>query len=118
VTLRYRKHPDPELRRELARVAIDVIREDAELIERGAKSREQWGRLANAVAPSEAQRDLQLRRLAGYLVAHGSDPELVLRLLECWDAAHNAEPLGLERVEEVVRWVADREADKLERRHR
>jgi hypothetical protein len=96
-----------------ARLAIETLERGGELIKRGPRTPEEWSELANTPALSERERELIMRRLAGHLLAHGLDPELVLRLLEAYDTACNWPSLGLDRVAELVGWVVERETEKL-----
>jgi hypothetical protein len=54
--------------------------------------------------------------LAGHLLAVGTRPGVTLGLLESWDRDHCRPPLGADEVERLVRWVAARQADKLQGR--
>jgi hypothetical protein len=102
-----------ETSREFASLAIESLKRGAELIDRGPKTPGEWAELANTPALSEREREVILRRLAGHLLAHGLDPELVLRLMEAYDTACNWPSLGLDRVAELVGWVVERETEKL-----
>jgi hypothetical protein len=52
--------------------------------------------------------------LAGHLLAVGVRPGVALALLESWDRDHCKPPLGGQVVDELVRWVAGRQAASLE----
>lgn len=89
------------------------IRAEIGLARRKRLAPGEWAELAGMEGRTEAQRVRVVSRLAGHLMKKGVDPGLVLRLLQSWDVSRHTDPLGLERVEEIVAWVADREASRL-----
>ena len=76
---------------------------------------ERYGRLAYATTRGRGRRRA-LARLGGHLLARGVDPLLVLALLQAQNLVRCTPPLHPEQVEDVVRWVAAQEAERLEGR--
>jgi len=65
--------------------------------------------------PQGRLRERTVLRLGGHLLARGVDPGVAVGMLEAWDADRCTPPLGSERVEALLRWVARRQAEKIER---
>lgn len=104
-------YPTPEALRESLR---DGARKVLVAPEGEARTRgEHYGRLAFPMVDGHGRRG-RLRTLAGHLFAVGVDPLLVLALLQAQNLTRCSPPLHPAEVEELVRWVARREAGKLE----
>jgi hypothetical protein len=59
--------------------------------------------------PRGRARERAILELAGHLLARRVAPGATLGLLESWDRDRCRPPLGAGRVEELLRWVADRQ---------
>jgi hypothetical protein len=88
-------------------------RAEDKLIDQKRLSPEQWAELSGLEGRNQAARNRIVFRLTGHLMRKGLDPGLVLHLMQSWDITRHIEPLGLERVAEIVDRVAEREAARL-----
>jgi len=66
--------------------------------------------------PVGSDRAPALMSIIAHLLAVGAKPGVVLAVAESWDHSHNRPPLGVDEVERLARWVALRQAERLEDR--
>ena len=72
-----------------------------------------WAKIAGTPAVGTS-RMRAISRLSGKLLSQGVDGELVVELMRAQNRVRCLPPLGNTEVERIVRWVASREADRLE----
>lgn len=72
-----------------------------------------WSRLTRQ--PIAEYRDMAAAKIAGHLLRHSCDPQLILGLLHTWNTAWCKPPLGYHELNNIIGRVANREAERIER---
>jgi hypothetical protein len=99
----------------IARLSVSTTAEGASA-DRAAEpiSSDAWWKLTSQ--PISEYRDMAAARIAGHLFRHNCDYSLVLGMLHAWNSAWCKPPLGYHELNRIVARIANREAERIERK--